>query len=91
MKQQDLKMNTTTKKRYEGKDIIAEYVSSNLKEGKYNIDTQKLIITFNNNTQYVYDDVPHEVFAELNIAESVGKYFNQNIAKKYTYKKVDEI
>jgi hypothetical protein len=33
-------------------------------------------------------DVSHEVFAELNLAESQGKYFNANIAKKYSYKKV---
>lgn len=84
-------MNTTTKKRYEGKDIIAEYESTNLKSGKYNIDSQKLIITFNNGMLYEYDDVPHEIFAELNLAESVGKYFNKNIAKNYTYRKLENI
>jgi hypothetical protein len=36
---------------------------------------------------YEYDDVPHEVFSEMNIAESQGRYFNQKIAKNYTYRK----
>jgi hypothetical protein len=38
--------------------------------------------------QYEYDEVPHDIFAELNLAESQGKYFNQKIAKAFTYKKI---
>lgn len=79
---------SVTSKKYLGENIVAEYVSSNIKGGKYNITTKKLEVTFNNGTVYEYEDVPHEVFAELNLAESQGKYFNTNIAKKYVYKKV---
>jgi hypothetical protein len=75
------------KKDYLGSKIICEYNSSNLKKGEYDINTKKLDITFNNGMVYEYDDVPHEVFSEMNIAESQGKYFNQKIAKNYTYRK----
>lgn len=79
---------SVTSKKYLGENIVTEYVSSNIKGGKYNITNKKLEITFNNGMVYEYEDVPHEIFAELNLAESQGKYFNTNIAKKYVYKKV---
>jgi hypothetical protein len=76
------------KKDYLGSKIICEYNSSNLKKGEYDINTKKLDVTFNNGMVYEYDDVPHEVFSEMNIAESQGKYFNQKIAKNYNYKRI---
>lgn len=76
-----------TKKDYSGSKIICEYTSSNIKMGVYDINTKTLNITFNNDTVYEYDDVPHEVFSEMNLSESQGKYFNQKIAKNYTYRK----
>jgi hypothetical protein len=76
------------KKDYLGSKIICEYNSSNLKKGEYDINTKKLNVTFNNGMVYEYDDVPHEVFSEMNIAESQGKYFNQKIAKNYNYKRI---
>jgi hypothetical protein len=79
---------SVTSKKYLGNEIITEYTSSNIKGGKYNTATKILEITFNNGMVYQYEDVSHEVFAELNLAESQGKYFNVNIAKKYSYKKV---
>lgn len=79
---------SVTSKKYLGENVLTEYVSSNIKGGKYNINTKKLEITFNNGMVYEYEDVPHEIFTELNLAESQGKYFNTNIAKKYVYKKV---
>lgn len=79
---------SVTSKKYLGNEIITEYTSSNIKAGKYNLATKILEVTFNNGMVYQYDEVPHEVFTELNLAESQGKYFNANIAKKYTYKKV---
>jgi hypothetical protein len=76
-------------KNYIGNNIICEYDSSNLKGANYETTTKKLVVTFGNGTQYEYNDVPHEIFAELNLAESQGKYFNQKIAKTYTYKKIE--
>jgi len=75
-------------KQYLGENVVVSYESSNIKEGKYNTNTKKLQITFNNGAIYEYDDVPHEVFASMNLAESQGKYFNANIAKNYTYRKI---
>lgn len=79
---------SVTSKKYLGENIVTEYVSSNIKGGNYNINTKKLEITFNNGMVYEYEDVSHEVFTELNLSESQGKYFNANIAKKYIYKKI---
>ena len=75
-------------KEYLGENVLVEYESSNIKQGKYNIPTKKLQITFNTGSIYEYDGVPHDVFAELNLAESQGKYFNSKIAKNYTFKKL---
>jgi hypothetical protein len=77
-----------TNKQYLGENVVVTYESSNIKEGKYNTNTKKLQITFNNGAIYEYDDVPHETFAGMNLAESQGKYFNTNIAKNYTYRKI---
>ena len=79
---------SVTSKQYLGETILVSYESSNIRLGRYNTNTKKLQVTFNNDMIYEYDDVPHEVFAELNLAESQGKYFNKNIAKNYTYKKI---
>lgn len=75
-------------KNYNGNQIVCEYDSSNLKKGVYDTVTKKLTVTFGNDMRYEYDEVPHDVFAELNLAESQGKYFNQKIAKAYTYKRI---
>lgn len=75
-------------KNYNGNQIVCEYDSSNLKKGVYDTVTKKLTVTFSNDMRYEYDEVPHDVFAELNLAESQGKYFNQKIAKGYTYKRI---
>ncbi len=77
-----------TSKKYDGTKIICEYNSSNLKTGTYDTTNKKLTIVFGNGMVYEYNDVPHDVFSALNLAESQGKYFNQNISKNYTYKKI---
>jgi hypothetical protein len=77
-----------TTKKYEGTKVICEYNSSNLKGASYDTSTKKLSVTFGSGAIYEYDDVPHETFSALNLAESQGKYFNQNIAKNFTYKKI---
>ena len=76
------------KKNFEGTKIICEYTSSNIKKGVYDTETKKLLVTFNNGQIYEYDDVPHETFTQMNLAESHGKYFNTNVARKYNYRKI---
>ena len=78
----------TKSKNYNGSEIICEYDSSNLKKSVYDTETKKLKLTFTNDGIYEYDEVPHDVFAEMNLAESTGKFFNQRIKKSYTFRKL---
>jgi hypothetical protein len=62
--------------------------SSNLKMASYNTLTEELTITFNNNATYKYDKVPWPIFTKMRMSESQGKFFNEQISKKFTYTKV---
>lgn len=77
-----------TKKDYKGPEIISEYSSANIKKAVYNINEKNLKITFASNAVYSYEGVPHEIFSAFDNSESQGVYFNKNIAKNFTYKKI---
>jgi len=47
-----------------------------------------LKIKFHKGYTYEYYNVPEEAFIELCNADSVGSYFNKNIARKFKFKKV---
>lgn len=72
----------------DGKFIMVEIKSSNLKAAQYNTETEDLTVTFNNGAIYEYNKVPWAKFTKFRLAESHGKHFNENIAKGHTYKKV---
>ena len=72
----------------EGTMINVTIHSSNLKEANYNTESEDLTITFNNGAIYEYNKVPWNTFTKLRLAESQGKFFNENISKKFTYKRV---
>ena len=74
--------------RINGKLIEVDVESSNLQGAVYNTENKNLRVTFKTGNIYEYDDVPWDVFTKFRMAESQGKYFNANIARKYTYKKV---
>lgn len=74
--------------RIEGKMIDVIINSTNLKKASYNTETEDLVVTFNNGTIYEYNKVPWTKFTKFRLAESQGKYFNENIAKSHKYKKV---
>ena len=74
----------------EGKKIINEIVSSNVKKTTYDTETKTLMVTFNNGIEYLYEDVPHSSYTKFRMAESQGKYFSTEIAKKYKYKKISK-
>jgi len=74
---------------HNGSKVICEYDSKNLKKGEYDTATNKLQITFNNGATYEYEKVPIDTFNAMNLAESQGVYFNKNIAKTFSYKKVN--
>ena len=67
-------------------DIIIN--SSNLKSASFNTESENLTVVFNNGSIYEYDKVPWNKFTKFRLAESQGKYFNENIAKTHKYKKV---
>ena len=73
----------------EGKLILVEVQSSNIKSAQYNTESEDLTITFNNGAIYEYNKVPWTKFTKFRMSESQGKYFNENIGKahKYTKKK----
>jgi hypothetical protein len=72
----------------EGKLIEVKIQSSNIKSSTYNTEDKTLLIEFNNNSLYQYNEVPWEVFTKFRMSESQGKYFNSDISKKYKYEKV---
>jgi hypothetical protein len=77
-----------TKEEIKGTKIINEIKSSNIKKTEYDTETKKLVVEFNNNIRYEYDEVPHQIYTKFRKAESQGKFFTQDIAKNFKYKKL---
>ena len=71
-----------------GTKIINEISSSNIKTTEYDVDSNKLIVEFNNGQKYEYEGVPLQTYTQFRMSESQGKFFTSDIAKKYPYKKV---
>lgn len=71
-----------------GTKIKNQIKSSNIKSTEYDTETKKLVVEFNNGAKYEYDEVPHQIYTKFRLAESQGKFFTTDIAKKYQYKKV---
>lgn len=76
------------KEEIKGTKIFNEIDSSNLVRTEYDTETKKMVAEFKNGSRYEYDDVPHNIYTRLRMAESQGKYFNTEIAKKFKYKRV---
>jgi len=76
------------KEKIEGKLIINEYDSSNLKASQYNTETSELIVEFKKGGKYSYNKVPISIFTKMRMAESQGSFFSKNISKNYRYKKL---
>jgi aspartokinase-like uncharacterized kinase len=77
-----------TKEEIKGTKIINEIKSSNIKKTEYDTETKKLVVEFNSNIKYEYDEVPHQIYTKFRKAESQGKFFTTDIAKKFKYKKL---
>jgi hypothetical protein len=77
-----------TSEKIEGKKILVEIRSSNIKSALYDTETEELLVTFNNGNIYGYDKVPWEVFTKFRMGESQGAYLNSTIKKNYQYKKI---
>ena len=63
----------------QGKLILNEYNSSNLKSSEYNTQTKELIVEFKKGGRYSYLKVPQEIFTKMRMSESQGAYFSKNI------------
>jgi len=72
-----------------GKMIDVTINSSNLKSASFNTENEDLTVTFNNGSIYEYNKVPWSKFTKFRLAESQGKYFNENIARSYKFKKIE--
>jgi hypothetical protein len=72
----------------DGKNIIVEVKSSNIKSAHYNTESENLTVTFNTGGIYEYAKVPWQKFTKFRMAESHGKFFNEQIAKAHKYTKV---
>jgi hypothetical protein len=71
-----------------GTTILNEVESSNIVRTQYNTVTKKMIAEFKNGSRYEYDDVPHQKYTEFRSSQSQGNFFNKNISKTYTHKKL---
>jgi hypothetical protein len=71
-----------------GTKIINEIESSNIKKTEYDTETKQLVTEFNNGLKYEYENVPHQIYTKFRLAESQGKFFMSEIAKKFKYKKL---
>ena len=77
-----------TSEKINGKEILVEIESSNLKSASYNTEDETLKITFKSGVVYEYYKVPWDKFTKLRMAESQGRFFNLNIGRSYEYKKL---
>jgi hypothetical protein len=77
-----------TSEKIEGKKILVEIKSSNIKSAEYDTDAESLVVTFNNGTIYGYQKVPWVIFTKFRLSESQGAYLNSTIKKNYEYQKI---
>jgi hypothetical protein len=71
-----------------GTTILNEVESSNIVRTQYVTITKKMIAEFKNGMRYEYDGVPHQKYTEFRSSQSQGNFFNKNISKSHTYKKL---
>jgi hypothetical protein len=55
---------------------------------QYNTENKDMVVEFKNGTKYQYNEVPHATYTKFRMAESQGKYFSTEIAKKFKYNKL---
>lgn len=62
--------------------------SSNVEAVGYDADGRQLKVQFKGGSEYLYSDVPPEVFAALLDAQSVGSFLAREVAHNKAYKVV---
>ena len=59
-----------------------------LEAAAYDRSEALLQLSFRNGISYQYSDVPAEVYDQLVLTESKGKYFNLHIRNRYAHTKI---
>ena len=62
--------------------------SSSIDEVGYDSGQRTLAICFHTGGEYLYADVPREIFEALLSASSIGAYFNSEIRNSYPYQRI---
>ena len=57
--------------------------SSMIKSFAYDEDAKILAVTFKNNSEWYYHNVPEKIFNDMKESDSHGKFFLANIKGKY--------
>lgn len=70
--------------------INSLYSSSNICASAYEKTEKKLIITFSNGGQYLYEDVSFTDYTRFEMADSQGSVVNSHI-KKYSFKNLGKV
>lgn len=61
--------------------------SSNVEAIMYHQKSRELIVTYRGGREYVYRDVPPEIWAGIEAAESVGRYLHEFVKGQYEYER----
>jgi KTSC domain len=65
--------------------------SSNIESIAHDPEFHELHVKFKNGGHYVYSEVDLKTFGYMKVAESVGKFLNQNIKNLYPYRRMVEL
>ena len=66
------------------KKIIGYKVeSSNIKKIAYDLEVERLFVTFTSGSEYAYENVPKEIVCNLLFSDSIGKTFHDSVKSKY--------
>ena len=57
--------------------------SSAIQSMRYYKDQRNLLVKFQNDTNYLYKDVPVKMFQKLRNSYSIGKFFNKHIKNNF--------
>lgn len=71
-------------------DTKEKKISSIIKEIKYDSLSHNLKITFTNDQEYLYENVPQSVVDEWERSESKGKFFLKEVKGCYDFKKLSK-
>lgn len=67
---------------------MTSVTSSNIKAVGYDSGSKTLRVDFKDGGSYEYDEVSEDVAESLKSADSVGKYFTENIRGQYGHRQV---